>query len=124
MKNGDYKVIPVEAVTFTFIIMEGNAPKLKAKNPNIKFQTYYKKDLPVFIDPNEYGILENHDNNTYVITGENNTILIIERVIISINGIDCKCNLVKFFKTTGNKRELLYNKNNQLINTKPLNINL
>lgn len=55
--NETYKVIPISSLIFSYGIREGLiTPTINiTQKPNIKYQTYYRNELPIAVIPEDYG---------------------------------------------------------------------
>jgi hypothetical protein len=72
--NEAYKVIPISSLIFSYGIRDGeispkiNNPALTQKTPsNIKYQIYYKNELPLAKIPEDYGTILSKIDNNYTI---------------------------------------------------------
>jgi len=72
--NEAYKVIPISSIIFSYGIRDGEiSPKinnsiLTQKIPsNIKYQIYYKNELPIAMIPEDYGTILSKIDNNYTI---------------------------------------------------------
>jgi len=82
ISNENYKTITIQSVIFSYGIREGEiAPKIgPIQNKNIKYQIYYRNELPIAMLPEDYGLILSKINNTYTISiekGKHNALIIL-----------------------------------------------
>lgn len=95
-----YKNIPVTSIIFSYGIRLGEiTPTIGQRElKNIKYQIYYKNELPIATVPEDYGIILSQVNNTYTISvdrGKHNAIIILT---VKKKG-DKTVNHIKYFKS-------------------------
>jgi len=68
--NENYKITPITSIIFSYGIRKGSITPMvnKIENKNIKYQIYYKNQLPVAFLPEDYGIVLSKISNTYTIS--------------------------------------------------------
>jgi DNA polymerase type B, organellar and viral len=94
-----YKSIPISSIVFSYGIRLGEiTPTVGQKqDKNIKYQVYYRNELPIAMVPEDYGLILSQINNTYTISvnrGKLNAIIILT---IKNKG-DQTVNHIKYFK--------------------------
>jgi len=101
-----YKVIPVSSLIFSYGTREGKVPpKINLgpkQSPKIKYQIYYRNELPIAMIPEDYGTILSKIGNNYTIL----TYRGIQNAIINLT-----------VKNIGNKtvNHIRYIKNNNLL---------
>jgi len=80
LSNETYKITPISSIIFSYGFREGKfTPSLDlTKNKNIKYQIYYRNELPIAMVPEDYGkILSKIDNNYTILVnrGHHNAII-------------------------------------------------
>jgi len=77
-KIDGYNSISIKSIIFSYGIRDGLAP-IKNIKEKIKYQTYYNKNLPITLNPEEYGkILKKIDNIYYIRLSTKTSIILIQ----------------------------------------------
>jgi hypothetical protein len=95
-----YKSIPISSIVFSYGIRLGEiTPTVGQKqDKNIKYQVYYRNELPIAMVPEDYGLILSKINNTYTISvnrGKLNAIIILT---IKKGRDNQTVNHIKYFK--------------------------
>jgi len=84
LSNENYKITPISSVIFSYGIREGeynsSLSQTQRSNNNIKYQVYYRNELPIAMVPEDYGSVLSKLDNNYTISvnkGKHNALIIL-----------------------------------------------
>jgi len=96
-KIDGYNSISIKSIIFSYGIRDGLAP-IKNNKENIKYQAYYNKNLPITLNPEEYGKILKKINNIYYIRVSTKTNIILIQTFTEQDGIKKRINKVEYFR--------------------------